>query len=185
MCPSILDFECQVCFITDLKQVFNRVGCVSVCIQVPVTVFHKFSGKRWQAPCWLHSSREVLSSSTMVKLKISHEVSFPLPCTLPFHISKIRKAFLLHSPFPGCAASKVERNVSCALQESSREVGTVHTSRDGAGATFPFTDPKGAGAGSSSQRDQESASLYSFLENYAPVFKQNCSWCSVLLSHEK
>lgn len=107
--------------------------------------------------------------------KTTCEAFLPLPCPLPFRISKTRNAFLFHPPFPGRAVSWVERNVSCILRESSREVGTVPSSGDRAGATFPFADPKGAGAGSSSQRDPESASLNPFSENYAAVFKQNCS----------
>ena len=155
MCPFILDFECQACFITDLRQVFNRVGYVFVCMKIAVMEFPKFSGKNVTGPlltAWQQGSPQ------HPHLQISCEGSLPLPCTLPFHISKIRNAFLLHSPFPGRAVSQAERNVSCVLQESSGEVGTVPTSRDGAGAAFPVADPKGAGAGSSSQRDLESAS---------------------------
>lgn len=39
MYAFILDFEYQACFITDLRQVFNRVGYVSARMKIPVMVF--------------------------------------------------------------------------------------------------------------------------------------------------
>lgn len=153
MCPFSLDLECQACFITDLRQVFNRVGYVSMCRRYPLGCSLPFleKGDRSLADC--------MAAGRSKTFKLKNQRPFDsLPST-----STRQERFPPPLSFAGmCSFTGGEENELCPPGE--RRGGGHH----------PHVPLRRAQRGWSGVSLPERSGIGTFVFIHS-VFKQNCS----------